>query len=59
MEKIKLKRFIGIIGAVIFLLSTMISHIPNNAVANEDPGSNENCSGSKIQCVSHLPDRLP
>lgn len=58
-EKLNTKKIIGLLGAFFFLLSIMISHVPSNAVANDgDPGSN-NCNGSKIQCVSHLPERFP
>lgn len=59
-EKINVKKIIGLLGVFFFVLSMMISQIPSNAVANDsDIDENKNCSGSNIQCVSHLPERLP
>lgn len=59
-EKLNIKKIIGVLVAFFFVLSIMISHVPSNAVANDsDPGKDSNCTGSNIQCVSHLPERLP
>lgn len=58
MKKNTLIKLTSLLGAFLFALGMMIGN-SSTVVANSDDPTSVSCKGSSIQCVSHLPGRLP
>jgi len=56
--KLKSKKTIGLIGALLFAFSMMLSHVPSDVIASNGEVLDSACNGDRIQCASHLPEYL-
>ena len=59
MKNQKLIKATGLLGLFLFVFGILISSATTSATANSTSESLDPCNGFEIQCVSHLPERLP
>tara|TARA_R110000868_G_scaffold238206_1_gene492711 strand:+ start:115 stop:294 length:180 start_codon:yes stop_codon:yes gene_type:complete len=59
MKGLKLIKVTSMVGAFMFALGMLMSNSTSVVADGGDTVGTPGCNGSGIQCVSHLPERLP